>query len=107
MALPVFDIDLDQEPFGRFRQVAKAYAPVLQQLAAMQVALETPKKGRRKLRVEQRAARQAQGEARQLLRRPDLDTTLAELRGAAEAAEVPLEALCSLSLQYEVPFLEV
>ena len=26
---------------------------------------------------------------------------LAELRGAAEAAEVPLQALCSLSLQYE------
>lgn len=26
---------------------------------------------------------------------------LAELRGAAEAAEVPLQVLCSLSLQYE------
>ena len=26
-----------------------------------------------------------------------------ELRGVAEAAEVPLQALCSLSLQYEVP----
>ena len=32
---------------------------------------------------------------------------LAELRGAAEAAEVPLQALCSLSLQYEATTLVV
>ena len=32
---------------------------------------------------------------------------LAELRGAAEAADVPLQALCSLSLQYEATTLVV
>eukprot|EP00434_Breviolum_minutum_P028603 symbB.v1.2.025307.t1/scaffold2450.1/size78879/3 len=106
--IPVFDVDLDEDPLLRWRSIAAAYAPMLRQLADLQVALETPrsKKGRRKATLEQRVARFAAKEALQLLERLQgaggfMGQLLAELRGAAEAAEVPLQVLCSLSLQYE------
>ncbi|CAJ1439605.1 unnamed protein product [Effrenium voratum] len=56
--------------------------------------------------AERRVARVAQQEALQLLQRLQgaggfLAQLFLELRGVAEAAEVPLQALCSLSLQYE------
>lgn len=107
--IPVFDVDLDQDPLLRWKAITTAYAPMLRQLADLQVALETPrsKKGRRrKVSLEQRVARFAAKEALQLLERLQgsggfMAQLLAELRGAADAAEVPLQALCSLSLQYE------
>ncbi|CAK9052177.1 unnamed protein product [Durusdinium trenchii] len=107
--IPVFDVDLDEDPFVRWQEIARAYAPMLQKLADLQVALETPraKKGRRrKATLEQRVARFAAKEALQLLERLEgaggfMGEVLAELKGLAEAAQVPLQALCSLSLQYE------
>ncbi|CAJ1350637.1 unnamed protein product, partial [Effrenium voratum] len=122
MAIPVFDIDLDEDPALRWRAVAaagahlirRAYAPHLRKLAEWQVAMATAparsasrRRGRKAaVCAERRVARVAQQEALQLLQRLQgaggfLAQLFLELRGVAEAAEVPLQALCSLSLQYE------